>query len=235
MEKGRCFQPDFLIVGEDRTICKRLGALLTRMEYRFQVSYAVHEAYEWLALGYFNIVLFDKPANALSMRKLLDHIYKRFPEIHIIAFIDMRDAPLSNTMLDSYSCDILRRSFDDAEFIKSVRHVVHRIALEMDFTRIKEEKSKLELQLQQALKLGALGSMAGGVIHDLNNMLGIIMANADLALAEMPQGSTACPRIEEAVEASMRAKEMLQRMLTYYRYRPRDQEIHTPAFRAQSP
>jgi PAS domain-containing protein len=63
--------------------------------------------------------------------------------------------------------------------------------------RIEQERTKLETQLQRAQKLESVGRLAGGVAHDFNNMLQIILGNAQLALAEMPPDAPARTNLEE--------------------------------------
>ena len=48
--------------------------------------------------------------------------------------------------------------------------------------RAEEEKRSLEERLQRAEKMEALGTLAGGVAHDLNNVLGIVVGYAELLL-----------------------------------------------------
>jgi nitrogen-specific signal transduction histidine kinase len=71
--------------------------------------------------------------------------------------------------------------------------------------RSQQKQDKLELTLQHVQKLESIGLLAGGVAHDFNNILGIIVGNAELALEDLPQWSPALSSLEEIRKAGMRA------------------------------
>jgi signal transduction histidine kinase len=86
-------------------------------------------------------------------------------------------------------------------------------AVARDLSREKE----LEEQLFQSQKMEALGRMAGGAAHDFNNLLSVIMGSTDLALASVPEESPLRELLEGVLDASKRATELTQQMLTFSR------------------
>jgi len=89
-----------------------------------------------------------------------------------------------------------------------------------DMTELKaaeDDRRRLEAQLQHSQKLEALGTLAGGVAHDLNNVLVPIMALTKLTAARLPEGSPQRRNLERVMEASHRAKELVQKILAFSR------------------
>ncbi len=96
----------------------------------------------------------------------------------------------------------------------------------LDITEIKEAemaRESLELQLHRSQKMEALGTITGGIAHDFNNILGIILGNAELAKDEVPPTSAAKGNLDEIVQATLRAKEIIRQLLSFARdpsYKP---------------
>ncbi|GLH72676.1 hypothetical protein GETHLI_11780 [Geothrix limicola] len=79
------------------------------------------------------------------------------------------------------------------------------------------ERKRLEAMLQQAQKLDALGQLAGGVAHDTNNMLGVIIGYADLLLEELPEGTKAREDLEQIRKAALHSADLNRQLLGFAR------------------
>ena len=83
--------------------------------------------------------------------------------------------------------------------------------------RFSIEQKQLESQLRQAQKMEAIGLMAGGVAHDLNNILSGIVAYPELLLLQLPQDSELRDPIEEIQASGNRAAAVVSDLLTVAR------------------
>ena len=79
------------------------------------------------------------------------------------------------------------------------------------------ERKALEEQLRQAQKLDSIGQLAGGVAHDFNNMVQVILGNVDLALEVTPQESPVRESLEEIQKAARRSADLTQQLLAFAR------------------
>jgi PAS domain S-box-containing protein len=77
------------------------------------------------------------------------------------------------------------------------------------------EKKKLETQLRQTQKAEALGTLAGGIAHEFNNILGIIIGNTELAMDDVGEWNSARNFLDEISRASLRAKEVVRQILSF--------------------
>lgn len=79
------------------------------------------------------------------------------------------------------------------------------------------EKTKMEAQLVQSAKLAAIGEMAAGVAHELNNPMTVIIGTAQLMLREMEDGSSESEFLKDIVNCGLRCKKIIQNLLTFSR------------------
>lgn len=83
--------------------------------------------------------------------------------------------------------------------------------------RTEQMRANLEIQLRQAQKMEAIGNLAGGVAHDFNNILSVIIGNVELALLLKPQEERYVSYLQDIRKASSRAKDVVQHLLTFSR------------------
>ena len=83
--------------------------------------------------------------------------------------------------------------------------------------RAEEEKAKLEAQLHQAQKMESVGRLAGGVAHDFNNKLGVIMGYAEMALSQVDPGEKLHRQLEQILEAAHRSADLTRQLLAFAR------------------
>ncbi|MEQ8223465.1 MAG: response regulator [Candidatus Eremiobacterota bacterium] len=83
--------------------------------------------------------------------------------------------------------------------------------------KAEEDKKKLESQLRQKQKMEAIGTLAGGIAHDFNNILSAVIGFTYLALKEIPEGSKVYSNLEEVIQASYRATDLVKQILAFSR------------------
>lgn len=76
---------------------------------------------------------------------------------------------------------------------------------------------KMESRLLQAQKMESVGRLAGGVAHDFNNMLGVILGNSEIALELVGRDEALRARLEEIQRAAQRSADVTRQLLAFAR------------------
>lgn len=79
------------------------------------------------------------------------------------------------------------------------------------------ERVQLEEQFFQAQKMEAIGRLAGGVAHDFNNMLSVILGFAEMARVKAPQDGELAEYIDEILKAGARSTDLVRQLLAFSR------------------
>jgi PAS domain S-box-containing protein len=91
--------------------------------------------------------------------------------------------------------------------------IVNYVAVKHDIT----ERLRLAAQFQQAQKMESVGRLAGGVAHDYNNMLSVILGYAELALDQVDPSAPLHADIKEIHDAAKRSTEITRQLLAFAR------------------
>jgi len=83
--------------------------------------------------------------------------------------------------------------------------------------RAEAEQRELQQQLNQSQKMESVGRLAGGVAHDFNNMLGVILGHVELALEDVPSDSPLRSDLTEIDKAARRSADLTRQLLAFAR------------------
>ena len=95
-------------------------------------------------------------------------------------------------------------------FIGIIRDITERVRAEKD-------QNDLEFQLHQAQKMESVGRLAGGVAHDYNNMLSVILGYSELALRKLKPADKLYGDLREIHKAAVRSSEITRQLLAFAR------------------
>lgn len=87
------------------------------------------------------------------------------------------------------------------------------------------EQKQVELQLSQSQKMQAIGQLAGGVAHDFNNLLTAILMQLDVLASRHPVGDPSYEGLNEIKQTSMRAADLVRKLLAFSRKQTVQREI----------
>ncbi|MGB8959720.1 MAG: MEDS domain-containing protein [Candidatus Aminicenantales bacterium] len=86
------------------------------------------------------------------------------------------------------------------------------------------QETILQQEIRRAQKMEALGTLAGGITHDFNNILGAIVINTELALLELDDKSPARASLPLVLKAANRGRDLVKQIVTFSRQRERERK-----------
>ena len=86
-------------------------------------------------------------------------------------------------------------------------------------------RKHVELALQRAKKMEAIGQLTGGIAHDFNNILGVIIGNLDLLQKQFSTDDKARKRISSASKGALRAANLTRQLLGFSQIKPIESKV----------
>jgi PAS domain S-box-containing protein len=146
----------------------------------------------------------DDPENIAFLRAWIANGYQISGAISRETDRDGQDIWLSNNVVGIVEDGVLLRVWGTQTDVTAMK-------------RAEAEREKLQEQLGQAQKLEAVGRLAGGVAHDFNNMLTVILGNVQLAL-DRPEASAQIGKVLQEIDgAAQRSAELTRQLLAFAR------------------
>jgi two-component system, cell cycle sensor histidine kinase and response regulator CckA len=132
---------------------------------------------------------------------------------------ELRRVAQEQGVVHNFECELYRKDGSRMWISANVR-AVFKDGLVVRYEGMNEDitqRKQLEDQLRQALKMEAVGQLAGGVAHDFNNALAVITGYSDLLQMSLPSGSASHRHAEEIAKAGRRAAALTRQLLAFSR------------------
>jgi signal transduction histidine kinase/ActR/RegA family two-component response regulator len=186
-------------------------------------KYVKTEVDHMIDQGYFAWAMREKRGVVISSsdhsRKFVLHVIATYSRIRgmYIGLLPEEKSKIPDTSLTLLSIILLNtaNALESLEFYSLLRN--QNEVLENMVEERTQTLAKYERQLQQVLKIQAIGTLAGGIAHDFNNILFPIVGYTELTMDEVPEDSVAHNNLEEILKAANRAKELVKQILTFSR------------------
>ncbi len=111
----------------------------------------------------------------------------------------------------------ITRQDGEKRFVSAKNIPVHEQKLMISTVQDITENKKLQTQLLQAQKMESVGRLAGGVAHDFNNMLGVILGHTELALLQSDENHDLYSTLKEIQKAAQRSADITKKLLAFAR------------------
>lgn len=143
----------------------------------------------------------DAHATPGQRRALLEQRRKVFEAVHIRKSGEEFPVEISSNIVEQYGRPVI---------LSVVRDITERKEAEA-------ERVRIEWQQRQSQKVEAIGRLAGGVAHDLNNMLTPVLGFGELLREDLPADDERQESVENIIKAGSAARDLVQQLLAFGR------------------
>jgi signal transduction histidine kinase len=162
-----------------------------------------------LERGGTDIIFSDCALPSFNGMTALKIAWKQFPDIPFIL--------VSGTLGEELAIDSLKSGATDYVLKEHLARLAPAVRRAMQDVEDRAEHKRLENQLIQAQKMEVIGNLAGGVAHDFNNMLGVIMGYSEIIMTKLPAEDPLQEHAEQIQHAAERALGLTRQLLVFSR------------------
>jgi two-component system, cell cycle sensor histidine kinase and response regulator CckA len=233
--------PKILIVDDEPRMCKSLKTMLSTQSYDVQTCYSGNEALNSLAKNKYDLVLQDVFMEAMDGFQVFNNIKNQKINTPVIIMTGNASTDTAIKALRMGACDYLKKPFESHELFSSVKKALDRKIVRQENQLVKKKLHKSEkkyktlknvfdqkIQVQKVAaekkKLALISQVAGKMAHDFNNVLAIIMGNAQLGLLDSKEIKTR-KALELIFQQTLRGKNLTKNLIAFARTQEPEQQF----------
>jgi two-component system cell cycle sensor histidine kinase/response regulator CckA len=182
---------------------------ITRVQARAEFDQALRQGGYDIILADFRLPMYD----GMSALRLAQEVCPDIPFIFVSGTMG-EDAAIEG-LTEGATDYVLKQKL--SRLAPAIKRALHDAENRRERQRAEATQAKLEDQLRQAQKMESIGRLAGGVAHDLNNLLTVIRGYTDLLQAKIPAGDPQIEDLGQIRRASERATTLIRQLLAFSR------------------
>jgi two-component system, cell cycle sensor histidine kinase and response regulator CckA len=204
-----------------------IAELLGSQGYLVRRSVSAAELGEWLDDAVGVVVLAEEGLQQDAARILAGHLASQpsWSDLPVVMLAATRRSPAVPSgpladFLERANATLLERPVQPVTLLSAVHAALRARARQHQVRRYLEERARTEEQERRRQRIEAIGSLAGGVAHEVNNMLAVMLGFSDMAQRQLPPGSPVAADLQEVIRAGERAARITQQLLAFSRQMP---------------
>ena len=173
------------------------------------------------------LVLAEEGLQQDAARALAGHLASQpsWSDLPIVILTAARRMPTAPTgslheFVENANATLLERPVHPVTLLSAVHAALRARARQHQVRRYLEERARAEEQERRRQRIEAIGGLAGGVAHEVNNMLAVVLGFSDMALRQVPSDSSPAADLREVIRAGERAARITQQLLAFSRQQP---------------
>jgi two-component system cell cycle sensor histidine kinase/response regulator CckA len=207
-----------MVVDDDEGLNRLLQKALRKAGFEAQGAFTGSDAIVCATADPELILLLDQHLPDMSGTQLIRTLNERDCSVPFVAMTGHGDEKIAVEMMKLGARDYLTKNLDLIDLVPKVfRRVFRELDTEKRLAASEAERERLEKQFHQAQKLESIGRLAGGVAHDLNNLLSPILGYGELLLLENAGADRRRENVEQILKAGRRARDLVRQLLAFSR------------------